>query len=99
MKFPITRESLQAFDPVEDRKEILEEQAQVRLNQLVDQLCKNFQHNMPSNVKMKRFVWQLQSFPLDRVYLTQFIEKVKAVFVGCDVIVDPLHTYLIIDWS
>lgn len=99
MKFPITRESLQAFDLETERKEVLEEQTQTQLNAMLDQLCKSFQHNMPSNVKGKRFVWQLQSFPFDRVYLLQFIEKVKAVFIGCDVIADPLYTYLIIDWS
>jgi hypothetical protein len=99
MKFPITRESLQAFDPVEDRKEVLEEQTQARLNVMVDGLCKSFQHNMPSNVKAKRYVWQCQSFPFERVYFPQFIEKLKAIFIGCDVIVDPLQTYIIIDWS
>ena len=32
-------------------------------------------------------------------YLPQFIEKLKETFIGCDIIVDPLKTYLIIDWS
>jgi hypothetical protein len=32
-------------------------------------------------------------------YLLQFIDKLKEIFVGCDIIVDPLKTYLIIDWS
>ena len=57
MKFPITRESLQAFDLERERKEVLEEQTQTQLNVMLDQLCKSFQHNMPSNVKGKRFVW------------------------------------------
>jgi hypothetical protein len=31
--------------------------------------------------------------------LPEFIELLKETFVGCDIIVDPLKTYLIIDWS
>ena len=31
--------------------------------------------------------------------LTQFIDKLKEIFIGCDIITDPLKTYLIIDWS
>jgi len=54
---------------------------------------------MPSNVKTKRFVWPCQSFPFEREYFPQYIEKLKAIFIGCDVIVDPLQTYIIIDWS
>ena len=32
-------------------------------------------------------------------YLPRFVEKLKETFVGCDIIIDPLKTYLIIDWS
>ena len=31
--------------------------------------------------------------------LPEFIELLKETFIGCDIIVDPLKTYLIIDWS
>jgi hypothetical protein len=31
--------------------------------------------------------------------LPEFIEILKETFIGCDIIVDPLKTYLIIDWS
>ena len=31
--------------------------------------------------------------------LAQAVDKVKEVFIGCDIIIDPLKTYLIIDWS
>jgi len=27
------------------------------------------------------------------------IEKIRKLFIGCDIIIDPLHTYIIIDWS
>lgn len=27
------------------------------------------------------------------------IGKIREIFIGCDIIVDPLQTYIIIDWS
>ena len=32
-------------------------------------------------------------------YLPRFIEKLQETFIGCDIIMDPLKSYLIIDWS
>ena len=32
-------------------------------------------------------------------YLPEFIELLKENFIGCDIIIDPLKTYIIIDWS
>jgi len=136
MKFPITRESLQAFDYAKEQEELRKEEVQKRLAQILEQLCTEFKQAMPSNSKEKKFVWrrinlitQLDSSaradnapkPMymagkDNVpgkdiiydmrekashmeYLPQFIEKLKYTFVGCDIIIDPLKTYLIIDWS
>ena len=105
MKFPITRESLQAFDYARDCQEEQKEQNQKRLMETLNQLCGDFKQNMRNNSKEKRFVWK----QLNRVgylmsttnaeSLSQFIDKLKEVFIGCDIIVDPLKTYLIIDWS
>lgn len=109
MKFPITRECLQAFDYAKEQDELKEEEIQKRLTQILEQLCKDFKQSMPSNSKEKKFVWrQLQNIrqfhtqgfnsKLDE-YVPQFIEKLKEAFIGCDIIIDPLKTYLIIDWS
>ena len=32
-------------------------------------------------------------------YLDILRERVKELFIGCDFIIDPLKTYMIIDWS
>ena len=32
-------------------------------------------------------------------YLPRFIEKLQETFIGCDIIMDRLKSYLIIDWS
>jgi len=128
MKFPITRETLQAFDYAKEQEEVREEEVQKRLAQILEQLCKEFKQGMNANSKEKRFVWRnlhiLSQFEMsmpkpkyvaskDHVqgkelvyekasymeYLPQFIDTLKYTFVGCDIIIDPLKTYLIIDWS
>lgn len=109
MKFPITRECLQAFDIVKEKEELKEEEIQKRFTLILDQLCKEFMQSMPSNSKEKKFVWRqlhnIRQFHIPGFnstmdeHLPLFIEKLKAVFIGCDIIIDPLKTYLIIDWS
>lgn len=109
MKFPITRESLQAFDNIKEQEELREEEIQKGITRILDQLCKEFKQTMQSNSKEKKFVWRqinnIRQFhtpgynsKMDE-YLPQFIEKLKEIFIGCDIIIDPLNTYLIIDWS
>ena len=109
MKFPITREILQAFDYAKEQEGWWEEEIQKRLTLILDGLCKEFKQSMPSNSKEKKFVWRgLNNITMmnyqDRTsskkdYIPIFIDKVKEVFIGCDIIIDPLKTYLIIDWS
>jgi len=111
MKFPITRESLQAFDPVKEQEELMEEAVQKALAENLMYLCNEFKRIMPSNTREKRFVWRnihnirninLPGFASQHntdVYLPRFVEKLKETFVGCDIIIDPLKTYLVIDWS
>ena len=109
MKFPITREILQAFDYAKEQEELKEEEIQKRLTLILDSLCKDFKQSMPSNSREKKFVWRkLNNITMmnhqDRTsskkdYIPIFIDKVKEVFIGCDIIIDPLKTYLIIDWS
>jgi hypothetical protein len=124
MKFPITRESLQAFDYAKEQEEVKEEEIQKQLTLILERLCKEFQQAMPSNIKEKKFVWnglcnitrfntnliEPMNTPLEaksplaynsskKDYVPIFIDKLKEVFIGCDIIIDPLRTYLIIDWS
>jgi hypothetical protein len=109
MKFPISRESLQAFNYAKEQEELREEEVQKRLAQILEELCKEFKQSMPSNSKEKKFVWRRfnnitmmnhqDRNPSKKDYLPQFIDTLKYTFVGCDIIVDPLKTYLIIDWS
>ena len=109
MKFPITRESLQAFDYAKELDELRDEEIQKRFALIIDELCKEFKQAMPANSKEKKFIWRgLNNISMmnrqdrnstKKDYITIFIDKVKEVFIGCDLIIDPLKTYLIIDWS
>ena len=101
MKFPITRERLQAFDYAKEQAELLEEEFQKQLKAHLDGMCQQFKQEMISNSKEKKFVWRLRGSGSyqGRDYIPIFINKLKEVFIGCDIITDPLKTYLIIDWS
>lgn len=113
MKFPITRESLQAFDYAKEQEELRMEEIKKGFTQILDQICKEFVQTMPINSKEKKFVWRniesIRQFNIRMAngmphakrdeYLPEFIEKLKTTFIGCDIIIDPLKTYLIIDWS
>jgi hypothetical protein len=105
MKFPITRESLQAFDYEKEKEELRKEEIQVTLALILEGLCKEFKEGMSSNSREKRFVWRklhiinITNYSSNKDYIPIFIDKVKETFIGCDIIIDPLKTYLIIDWS
>ena len=109
MNFPITRETLQSFDYKKYRQDLKDEEIQKKFTQMVDQICKEFEQRIEKNIKEKQFVWnQLHLIRNMNVlgfnsktdeYLPQFIDKLKEVFIGCDIIIDPLKTYLIIGWS
>ena len=100
MKFPITREALQAFDFDKDREEV----AEVAEEAMIERICKDLKQNMRSETcrVTKKFVWKnLQHYDIRNLdkYIPQLINKLKEIFIGCDIITDPLKTYLIIDWS
>lgn len=109
MKFPITRESLQSYDYDKAQEGIKGEELEESLKRVLDGLCKEFTQFMPQNSKEKKFVW-MNIMSIRRLHMPQFrsktdeylplfIEKLKEIFIGCDIIIDPLKTYLIIDWS
>jgi hypothetical protein len=109
MKFPITRGSLQAYDYLKEQEELKEEEVQKRLTLILEGLCKEFKQNMASNTIQKKFVWRgLRTITMmnhpdynssKKDYVPIFIEKLKELFISCDIIIDPLKTYVIIDWT
>ena len=99
MRFPVTRESLQAFDYVKDQQELKEEENKQRLILIINRLCSNFKRNMPTYSKEKKVVYRFTEHGVGDNDIPQFIEQLKEIFIGCDYIIDPLKTYIIIDWS
>ena len=98
MKFPITRETLQAFDPIKEREDKI-------ITDCLDSLCKNFEQSICMNYLNKKFIYNNISY-LQRTNeinsekrFPRFIDKLKEIFIGCNIILDPLNTYIIIDWS
>jgi len=133
MKFPISLESLQAFDYSKEQEEELreeelileeelmeeelseeelrEEEIKKNITLIIKSICEEFKQGMPQNSKKKCFVWRnintIRQLKMDCIgynskmdtYLPQFIDKLKEVFIGCDITIDPFKTYLVIDWS
>ena len=109
MKFPITRETLQTFDYSKEQQELMEEEIQKQLTLFLDLLCNVFRQEMQLNSIRKKFTWSLTHSiwimnqehrnPLLPDTIPLFIDKLKEVFIGCDISTDPLKTFLMIDWS
>ena len=110
MQLPITRTELQAYDPVVEEEKLLDQKIDKYITANVDAICKDLMQNMRNNYTQKKYVWRnigsitnvhahlgLPRTPEN--YLPVFIEKLKAIFLDCDFTIDPLKTYLIIDWS
>jgi hypothetical protein len=140
MKFPITRESLQAFDPIQENND--DSIIQTHINSLVKDICHAFETIMSFTMTVrlptpitkclihrgttcvrneqyahqmmmteKRFVWKElhtirkpkcggNDIDVDEsILIPLLIEELKENFIGCNIIVDPLNTYIIIDWS
>ena len=110
MKFPITRFSLQVFDYEKDQEEEKQEAVDKILKEIMNDLCKLFKKTIRSNRREQKFVWNhlhvvrqifIPGFPTPSIdeYVPQFIEKLKDTFIGCDIIMDPMKTYIIIKWE
>uniref|UniRef100_A0A6C0HFM9 Uncharacterized protein n=1 Tax=viral metagenome TaxID=1070528 RepID=A0A6C0HFM9_9ZZZZ len=114
MKFPIKREDLKGYELDKANGEIKEKKFQKKLDELVVGICTIFEYMFPACHKEKRFYYHLESLELDSIPLFDekgfyvnkpghtlniLISKLKEKFIGCDISVDILKTYLIIDWS
>jgi len=114
MKFPIKREELKAYDLEKANGENREKELQTKLDDIVSAICRVFEHMFPVCHKDKRFYYQLEHLKLKTIplfdekgffvdkpghVLKMLISKLKEKFIGCDISVDILETYIIIDWS
>jgi c-di-AMP phosphodiesterase-like protein len=112
MKFPITREQLQAYDEQKEQEEEAEDALQKGVKRILDQLCIEFKHAI-KKTSTKKFIWyiNLENIKRNMTYLCQtnelrfvscLIQKVRETFIGCDICsnqIDTPYAHLIIDWS
>ena len=102
MKFPITREYLQAVTLEQLKEAEKEEEIQKKLEKYVWSVCTEFKRYAPNNLEKKQFVWMgLHLIPTSptETYLQQFMNKVQEQFIECYVKIDTERTYIVIDWS
>ena len=138
MQFPITRDSLKAFN----RENVIAEKEKQKRFDLYRTLIKNIstdveQTLLNSKIPITQYVWKdiriigywyhfinhpntdlIRTYNNERAiaayadhrsdkqksetlnkYLPEFIDLLKETFIDCEIIIDPLKTYLIIDWS
>ena len=109
MEFPISRERLQNYRV----NEALSVQIKQSVNEEIKKICKDIEKNVLTT-NSRKYVYKISShikFGVSRPqncqvslvqsagFLKELIVEIKNVFPDCDVIVDPLETYIIIDWS
>jgi argonaute-like protein implicated in RNA metabolism and viral defense len=103
MKFPISRDDLQNFDIAKDRAEQAEEQMKQSVAYILGRLCSDFKRDIAHNFHNKKFIWRnIDSERMTGVteqLLPHLITKLEETFLNCQILVDPLKTYLVIDWS
>jgi len=93
MEFPLTRERLHTFNRTEANDNIC---LKYNLNKLLDAINEHL-----ATKSETRFILNLDllKVELPERLVPRFIEKIKENCINCDIIVDPLVTYVIIDWS
>jgi hypothetical protein len=123
MKFPITRETLQALNPAQEKREKDEIALQFHITSVVNDICQDIESTVlntrPSQNRKntqnalltdKRYIWDLTNIRRnphsltntnvnESVLIPRLVQKLIETFIGCNIIIDPLKTYLIIDWS
>jgi hypothetical protein len=109
MKFPVTRERLQAFQHVEERLERAEGALEERIGEVVKEICNDFTRYMYENFRQQRYVWKKLSgafqvnpykcfIPIEE-QLEKFLVRLRQTFLGCDISINSAKTHVIIDWT
>jgi hypothetical protein len=115
MKFPITKEELQAYDEERDKAEEEKEKFEKGISILVTNFCRDLKRVMPRCIETKQYGQYISPYYLRtnsmRDYFTgkneveiipRMIERLKEMFIGCQV---GLRTdissgpYVAVNWS
>lgn len=105
MQFPITRERLQNYR----KNEAAEAYAKERINKAVSEICHQVE-NIAKTGRDQKFTYTLTrtnltaqdlsaDFGTVRPVLDDVLSKLRELFPDSTIQVDPLKTYILIDWS
>jgi hypothetical protein len=109
MNFPITRERLQNYI---HNEAVLMERKQ-RLEKIIQTICKEVEEKV-LRTKDTKYIYRIthdiqgslrasngygNRMPQPTSILEDVLDKLKELFLDCIIQVDPLKTYIIIDWS
>lgn len=96
MIFPITRESLQNYKFIKETAE------ETKLALIVERICKDVSNSMTNNSFSKRKYSLNLTYMPHQIQLSDYtilVNKLKDIFIRCDITIDTYQTYLTIDWS
>ena len=95
MKFPISREDLQKYNAKEEKDNKIIQNGLIKLLDDLEAHLSNSRdmHFVVNNLGNER----VSGIPARLV--PRFIEKIKENIKECDITIDPVFTYVIIDWS
>jgi hypothetical protein len=109
MEFPITRERLQNYR----ENEAVAVETKQRVSKEMKQICKDVEILL-INSNERKYVYRISGdikygfiFPMNnpivrvnqKGILKELIEALENTFIDCKIILDPLETYILIDWS
>ena len=109
MEFPITRERLQKYR----KDEFLRVETEQRVKEVAQIICKGVE-NAVLNTNDTKYVFNIRIPVIQGILrhsgslhthrqqeniLTSIMEKLNELFPDCTIQVDPLQTYILIDWS
>ena len=105
MEFPITRERLQNYRA----NEAVANHTKQRVLKELNMICKSVEARVLNNER--KYVYEIRSeikhpllpcnggFQLNAHILKELLEAIKTSFPDCSILIDPLETYILIDWS
>ena len=108
MEFPITRKRLQNYR----EEEATEVNAKQRLSKIIEKICKDIENILLTSDERK-YVYRIEGsvygklpvsnsprpYLQERSILPDIVDTLKTLFPDSNVVVDPLITYIMIDWS
>jgi len=94
MEFPITRERLQNYI---SSGEALRAEKKQRVSEVMKTICKEVE-KLCLTTKTQLYIYKV-SMQNQKDILDDILKAIKDFFPGCGVGIDPLKTYIAINWS